>query len=82
MDPVITLIVRAYDLGIPSMDAEVPVHIYTDDIFTRTMRFIIPETPEVVDSEQEKIRCVEIREISIILEFARLDASASVNAIS
>ena len=56
MDPIITLMVRAYDLGIPSLDAEVPVHIYTEDMFSRTMRFIIPETPEKVDREQEKIR--------------------------
>ena len=48
--------VRAYDLGIPSLDAEVPVHIYTEDMFSRTMRFIIPETPEKVDREQDKIR--------------------------
>ncbi len=56
VDPVITLTVRAYDLGIPSLDAEVPVHIYTDDVFTRTMRFIIPESPELVDRQQEAIR--------------------------
>ena len=48
--------VRAYDLGIPSLDSEVPVHIYTEDMFSRTMRFIIPETPEKVGQEQEQIR--------------------------
>ena len=35
VDPVITLVVRAYDLGIPSLDSEVPVHIYTEDMFSR-----------------------------------------------
>ena len=29
VEPIISLQVRAYDLGIPSLDAEVPVNIFT-----------------------------------------------------
>jgi hypothetical protein len=32
VEPIITLQVRAYDLGIPSLDAEVPVNIFTQVI--------------------------------------------------
>ena len=32
------------------------MYIFTDDVFTRAMRFIIPEPPEDVDREKEKIR--------------------------
>ena len=37
-------------------DSEVQVYIFTDDVFTRAMRFIIPEPPEDVDREKDKIR--------------------------
>ena len=37
-------------------DSEVQVYIFTDDVFTRAMRFIIPETPEHVDRDKDKIR--------------------------
>ena len=37
-------------------DSEVQVYIFTDDVFTRAMRFIIPETPEDVDRDKDKIR--------------------------
>ena len=30
IEPVISLTVRAYDLGIPSLDSEVLVHIFTE----------------------------------------------------
>ena len=43
INPVITLTVRAYDEGIPSLSAEVPVHIYTEDVSSRMMRFIVPQ---------------------------------------
>ena len=56
VDPVITLVVRAYDLGIPSLDAEVPVLIYTEDMFSRSMSFIISESPESVEEHQDEIR--------------------------
>ena len=39
-----------------SSDSEVQVYIFTDDVFTRAMRFIIPEPPEDVDREKDKIR--------------------------
>ena len=32
------------------------MYIFTDDVFTRAMRFIIPEPPDDVDREKEKIR--------------------------
>ena len=35
IDPIITLHVRAYDLGIPSLDSEVPVNIFTQDVQSR-----------------------------------------------
>ncbi|XP_059097433.1 cadherin-86C-like isoform X1 [Tigriopus californicus] len=47
--------VRAYDLGIPSLDAEVPVYIYTEDMFSRTMRFIISQEPQQVEEHQAEI---------------------------
>lgn len=56
LDPVITLIVRAYDLGIPSLDAEVPVHIFTEEVSSRTMRFIVPRSPEEVAQNEAEIR--------------------------
>ena len=43
INPVITLTVRAYDDGIPSLSAEVPVHIFTEDVSSRMMRFIVPQ---------------------------------------
>eukprot|EP00095_Tigriopus_kingsejongensis_P012458 maker-scaffold696_size110080-snap-gene-0.13 protein:Tk12458 transcript:maker-scaffold696_size110080-snap-gene-0.13-mRNA-1 annotation:"cad86_drome ame: full" len=55
VDPIITLMVRAYDLGIPSLDAEVPVYIYTEDMFSRTMRFIISQEPKAVEEHQAEI---------------------------
>eukprot|EP00094_Tigriopus_californicus_P003115 TCALIF_02997-PA protein Name:"Similar to Cad86C Cadherin-86C (Drosophila melanogaster)" AED:0.15 eAED:0.15 QI:164/0.72/0.58/1/1/1/12/0/720 len=55
VEPIITLMVRAYDLGIPSLDAEVPVYIYTEDMFSRTMRFIISQEPQQVEEHQAEI---------------------------
>lgn len=55
VEPIITLMVRAYDLGIPSLDAEVPVYIYTEDMFSRTMRFIISQEPRQVEEHQAEI---------------------------
>jgi hypothetical protein len=43
INPMITLTVRAYDDGIPSLSAEVPVHIFTEDVSSRMMRFIVPQ---------------------------------------
>ena len=39
IDPIITLHVRAYDLGIPSLDSEVPVNIFTQDVQSRSVTF-------------------------------------------
>ena len=39
IDPIITLQVRAYDLGIPSLDSEVPVNIFTQDVQSRLYTF-------------------------------------------
>ncbi len=38
VDPVITLTVRAYDLGIPSLETEVPVHIFTEEVSSRSAK--------------------------------------------
>jgi len=57
LDPVIILTVRAYDLGIPSLDAEVPVHIFTEDVSSRSMRFIVNLPPETVEEQEDEIRC-------------------------
>ena len=35
IDPIITLQVRAYDLGHPSLDSQVPVNIFTQDVQSR-----------------------------------------------
>ena len=48
VDPVITLTVRAYDDGIPSLSAEVPVHIFTEDVSSRMMRFIVPQGEQFI----------------------------------
>lgn len=59
IDPIITLEVRAYDLGIPSLDSVVPVHIFTEEISSRTMRFIVSENWEKVEKDQDHIRSVQ-----------------------
>ena len=56
VDPVITLLVRAYDLGIPSLGSTVPVHIFTEEVSSRLMRFIIPEKPEIVENARAEFR--------------------------
>ena len=55
INPVITLTVRAYDDGIPSLDAEVPVHIFTEDVSSRMMRFIVSQDPESVGENQDQV---------------------------
>lgn len=55
INPVITLTVRAYDDGIPSLDAEVPVHIFTEDVSSRMMRFIVSQDPESVEENQDQV---------------------------
>ena len=54
IEPVISLTVRAYDLGIPSMDSEVLVHIFTEQTSSRTMRFIVYEEPGIVNQKQDE----------------------------
>ena len=56
VDPVITLIVRAYDLGIPSLSSEVPVQIFTTDVSSRTMKFIVNKDPETVGKRHSEMR--------------------------
>ena len=56
VDPVITLIVRAYDLGIPSLSSEVPVQIFTTDVSSRTMKFIVNKDPETVGKRHNEMR--------------------------
>ena len=56
VDPVITLTVRAYDLGIPSLSSEVPVQIFTSDVSARSMRFIVANDPETVGKHHDEIR--------------------------
>ena len=55
INPVITLTVRAYDDGVPSLDSEVPVHIFTEDVSSRMMRFIVPQDPESVGEHQDQV---------------------------
>ena len=54
IEPVISLTVRAYDLGIPSLDSEVLVHVFTEQTSSRTMKFIVYEEPSVVNQKQQK----------------------------
>lgn len=49
IEPVISLTVRAYDLGIPSLDSEVLVHIFTEQTSSRSMRFIVYQDPDDLD---------------------------------
>jgi hypothetical protein len=56
IEPVISLTVRAYDNGIPSLDSEVLVHIFTEKVASRTMRFIVYQDPVMVDKKQDEIR--------------------------
>ena len=54
IEPVISLTVRAYDLGVPSLDSEVLVHIFTEQTSSRTMRFIVYEDPDIVNQKQDE----------------------------
>ena len=56
VEPVITLIVRAYDRGIPSLSSEVPVQIFTTDVSARSMTFIVPQDHGTVVKNQNDIR--------------------------
>ena len=56
VDPIISLIVRAYDLGIPSLSSEVPVQIFTSDVSARSMRFIVANDPDTVGKHYDEIR--------------------------
>ena len=53
IEPVITLTVRAYDGGIPSLASEVPVQIFTTDVSApRAMRFIVSGNRSTIDLDQ------------------------------
>ena len=54
IEPVISLTVRAYDLGVPSLDSEVLVHIFTEQTSSRTMRFIVYEDPDILNERQDE----------------------------
>ena len=56
MEPVITLVVRAYDRGIPSLSSEVPVQIFTTDVSARSMKFIVAQNPGTAGMHQSQIR--------------------------
>ena len=50
IEPVITLTVRAYDSGIPSLASEVPVQIFTTEVSApRAMRFIVSGNRSTID---------------------------------
>lgn len=53
IEPVISLTVRAYDLGIPSLDSEVLVHIFTEQTSSRTMKFIVYEDPLMLQDKKD-----------------------------
>ena len=55
IDPIITLQVRAYDLGIPSLDSQVPVNIFTQDVQSRVVKFIVDGNVEEVFNNQDDI---------------------------
>ena len=55
IDPIITLQVRAYDLGIPSLDSQVPVNIFTQDVQSRVVKFIVDGEVEEVFRNQDEI---------------------------
>ena len=55
IDPIITLQVRAYDLGIPSLDSQVPVNIFTQDVQSRVVKFIVEGSASEVSDRQDEI---------------------------
>ncbi len=55
IEPVISLTVRAYDLGIPSLDSEVLVHIFTEQTTSRTMQFIVYEDADVLNKNKADV---------------------------
>ena len=55
IEPVISLTVRAYDLGIPSLDSEVLVHIFTEQTSSRTMKFIVYEDPLLLQENKDEV---------------------------
>ena len=55
IDPIITLQVRAYDLGIPSLDSQVPVNIFTQDVQSRVVKFIVEGSVSEVKDRQDEI---------------------------
>ena len=64
----ITLTVRAYDDGVPSLDSEVPVHIFTEDVSSRMMRFIVSQDPESVGEHQDQV-CLAVDTECIFLDY-------------
>ena len=53
IEPVITLTVRAYDGGIPSLSSQVPVQIFTAEVSApRAMRFIVAGNRSSIDLDK------------------------------
>ena len=55
IDPIITLQVRTYDLGIPSLESQVPVNIFTQDVQSRVVKFIVEGSVSEVKDRQDEI---------------------------
>ena len=57
--PVISLHVRAYDLGVPHLHAETTVQIYTQETTERSVYFIIPAgTLELQDQDTKRMEAL------------------------
>ena len=52
--PLIQLHVRAYDLGVPHLHAETIVHIYTQEVTSRIVHFLLPKrVTSLVDGTED-----------------------------
>ena len=82
IDPIITLQVRAYDLGIPSLDSQVPVNIFTQDVQSRVVKFIVEGSVSEVSERQDEISDLlstitgGVAQIQDIQSFSGQDAGA------
>ena len=85
IDPIITLQVRAYDLGIPSLDSQVPVNIFTQDVQSRVVKFIVDGSVTAVSERQDEISDLlstitgGVAQIQDIQSFSGQDALGTLN---
>ena len=85
IDPIITLQVRAYDLGIPSLDSQVPVNIFTQDVQSRVVKFIVDGSVSAVSERQDEISDLlstitgGVAQIQDIQSFSGQDALGTLN---